>query len=154
MVKETTPFPSGYVPNQKRRNARNPMKEHRRNKSRRSTYEQWLTSALPGMVDSLCRKMYENEYRNTYSGRGEFCKEYAPLVIDQRRVKGPVEREKLLERILSLAEDEFRIDISGPERKLSIFLSDAEWKKQRKMAKERGSKGREKWQERRERKAA
>lgn len=156
MVKETTPFPSGgYAPNQKRRTKRsNTSKERRPKTSRRPTYQQWLFSEMPRMVDRLCQKMYENEFRNGYASRDEFCREFADLVVDQRRVKGPVERANLLERVLSIAEANGRVDISGTRRKLSIFLSDKEWKQQRKQAKTRGNKSREKWEARRRRKAA
>ena len=157
MVKETAPVPSGgFVPNQTRRTKRvTATKERKRKASRRPTDRQWLFGALPGMVDSLCRKMYENEFSSSYSGRDEFCKEYADLVVDQRRVKGPVERVSLLERVLSIAENNGRVDIiSGSSRSVGIYLSDEEHKRQRQQAKERDLQGREKWQVRRRRKAA
>jgi PHD/YefM family antitoxin component YafN of YafNO toxin-antitoxin module len=157
VLKETTPYPSGgFEPNQKRRSGRGttPKKERKTKKSRRPTYEQWLEGEMPGMVDKLCRVMYETEVRNSYGSRADFCIEYADVVIDRRRVKGPVERMKLLEQLLDITEDAGRVDITHRRRQVSIFLSDAEWKMQRRQATERNAKSREKWRERRRRKAA
>ena len=158
MVKATAPFPSGgFEPNQKRRrNGRdNTPKERKSKRSPRMTYEQWLFRAMPDMVDSLCRKVYEN--KSQYSGYGtreEFCSVYSELVIDRRWVKGPVERADLLVRILGLAENRGRIEVVGSRRKVNIFLSEAERKEQKRQAKVREAKAEEKWQSRRQRKAA
>ena len=156
MVKETAPFPSGgYEPNKKRRNSgrANGTTKERKKKSRRQTFEQWLFGALPFMVDSLCRKMYENEYQNAFASREAFCDEYADLVVDKRRVKSPSDRADVLDRVLTHAESSGRVDIVSQGRKrVGIQLSEQEWTRQRRQAKSRTSEHDEKWRARRLRK--
>lgn len=152
MVKEATSYPSGgYVPMKNRRKNRgnSTTKEQKPKRTRRPTYQEWLFGALPGMVDNLCRKMYENESRNVFASREAFCAEYADLVVDQRRVKSPSDRARVLDRALHIAENDGRIDIVDQgRRRVTVMLADAEWTNQRRQAKVRATRSDQKWRDR------
>jgi hypothetical protein len=135
--------------NRRKNRGNSTTKERKPKRTRRPTYQEWLFGALPGMVDNLCRKMYENESRNVFASREAFCAEYADLVVDQRRVKSPSDRVRVLDRALRIAENTGRIDIVDQgRRRVTVMLADAEWTNQRREAKGRANRNSQKWHER------
>lgn len=135
--------------NRRKNRGNSTTKEQKSKRTRRPTYQEWLFGALPGMVDNLCRKMYENKSQGTFASREAFCAEYADLVVDQRRVKSPSDRADVLGRALHIAENTGRIDIVDQgRRRVEVMLADAELTRQHREAKARASRSDAKWHER------